>query len=717
MNNPSLINSPDLDSWITFDSEGTVHVRSGKVDIGQRISTALSVLVGEELEIDPARIVIEPPDTAYPNEGMTSGSNSMMHSGHAVRTAAATARRHLLEKAAKKLEVEVDALVMEEGLISVRDTNQSVAYHEVLDNGSFGIAVDPKVTLKVPAKYRWIGKESEPRALRDMVMGAMTYLHDIVLPGMRHARCVRPPNMRARLVSIGADVVARLEVEGIMLIRDGSFVAVVGDDEYPVVRAAERLARAATWESSRINSVDLYGQMTSNACESHPVVDGTPLDAPVTPLQEPPADALLTLAARYDKPYIMHGSIGPSAAAAEADGLGGLKIWTHSQGIQFLKTSISEALGVSLECLVIQHIPGAGCYGHNGADDAAFEAALLALALPGRPVLLKWSRDDEHAWEPYGSAMSMELRASLDTYGKVIDWSHESYSDTHLGRPRPKVGVEGASRVLAALLRENPTPPFRPKPSMVNQAGLHRNIDPYYSFPAVRAVKNLVRDLPLRTSALRCLGGFANIFALESMMDELAYQIGADPVAFRLRHLADPRARDVIEAAADGIDWSRDRDHGVGRGIAFSRYCNSKTYAAIAIELKVNDAAEIDILKAVCAADSGEVADAAGLRMQLEGGVLQAISWTVYEEVLFDQDGITSRDWETYPILNFAQAPPVDVIILDRPGTPPLGAGEASSEPVAAAIANALFDAAGVRARRLPMTPENLRKAAADADG
>ena len=717
MNNPSLISSPDLDSWIKFDAEGTVHVRSGKVDIGQRISTALSVLVGEELEIDPARIVIEPPDTSYPDEGMTSGSNSMMHSGHAVRTAAATARHYLLEKAAIKLKVEVDALVMEEGLISVRDTNQSVAYHEVLDNGSFGIAVDPKVTLKVPAKYRWIGKESEPRAIRDMVTGAMTYLHDLVLPGMRHARCVRPPNMRSRLVSVSADAVARLKVEGITLIRDGSFLAVVGDDEYPVVRGAERLARAATWESSKINSVDLYGQLTSNACESHPVVDGTPWDAPVTPLHEPPADALLTLAARYDKPYIMHGSIGPSAAAAEADGVGGLKIWTHSQGIQFLKTSISEALGVSLEGLVIQHIPGAGCYGHNGADDAAFEAALVALALPGRPVLLKWSRDDEHAWEPYGSAMSMELRASLDTDGMVIDWSHESYSDTHLGRPRPKLGNEGASRFLAALLRENPTPPFQPKPSMVNQAGLHRNIDPYYSFPAVRAVKNLVRDLPLRTSALRSLGGYANIFALESMMDELACQIGTDPVAFRLQHLADPRARDVIEAAADGIGWSRDRDHGVGRGIAFSRYCNSKTYAAIAIELKVNEAAEIDILTAVCAADAGEVVDKAGLRMQLEGSVLQAISWTLYEEVLFDQDGITSRDWETYPILNFAQAPPVDVIILDRPGTPPLGAGEASGEPVAAAIANALFDAAGVRVRRLPLTPENLRKAAADADG
>ena len=516
---------------------------------------------------------------------------------------------------------------------------------------------------------------------------------------------------------LAVEHVWRLEEEGVELIRDGSFLAVVGDDEYQVIQAAERLARTATWDGTTINASDLYEQLTSNARESRPVVDGMPQDVPVPPLHEPPANAALTHAARYDKPYIMHGSIGPSAAAAEVDRGGGLKIWTHSQGIQPLKTSISEALGIPPDNVLIQHVPGAGCYGHNGADDAAFDAALVALALPGRPVLLKWTRDDEHAWEPYASAMSMELRASLDAEGAVIDWSHESYSDTHLGRPRPTLGGEGSSRLLAALHRGNPAPPFLPNLSMARHAGLHRNIDPYYTFPAVRAIKNLVRDLPLRTSALRCLGGYANIFALESMMDELASKIEVDPVTFRLRHLDDPRAHDVIEAAAAGIGWSRDRDDAVGHGIAFSRYCNSKTYAAIAIELTVNDKAEIEIRKVVCAADAGEVVDAAGLRMQLEGGILQAISWTLYEEVLFDQDGITSRDWDTYPILTFAQAPPVDVIIIDRPGEAHLGAGEASSEPVAAAIANALFDAVGIRVRRLPMTPNNLRQVAMCPDG
>ncbi len=716
MSNPSLINSPDLDSWIVLDADGTVHVRSGKVDIGQRISTALSVLVGEELEINPERIVIDAPDTSYPDEGITSGSNSMMQSGNALRYAAATARRHLLENAAKALDAAVDELTMDDGLISVRDTNQSVSYVEAMDGQPFGIPVDPDVPLKAAENYRWIGNETAPRHMADMVTGAMTYLHDMVMPDMLHARPVRPPRYAAQLTALDEAVVERLQSDGINVVRDGSFLAVAGEDEYAVVQAAGRLARAATWASADLNAADLYGQLTSNRRDSRPVINGTPENAPVPALAAPPAAAAKTLSARYEKPYIMHGTIGPSAALAQADATGALKIWSHSQGIQPLRSSMSQALGMDADDLHIQHVPGAGCYGHNGADDVTFDAALVARALPGKPVMLKWTREDEHAWEPYASAMAMELRASLDTNGAILEWSHESYSDTHLGRPRPTGGGEGPARLLAAGYLEDPAPPFVPQPSMVNHAGLHRNIDPYYTFPSVRAVKNLVRDLPLRTSALRCLGGYANIFALESFMDELAAAGGADPLSFRLRHLHDPRARDVLEAAADAIGWFNPRADDVGRGLAFSRYCNSKTYAAIAIELTVDDNAEIEIRNAVVAADAGEVADAAGLRMQLEGGLLQAVSWTLYEEVCFDADGISSRDWETYPILKFGQVPPVQVVIIDRPGEPPLGAGEAASEPVAAAIANALSDATSIRARRLPLTPDNLRAAAMGAD-
>ena len=712
MNNPSLQNNPGLDNWIILESSGAVRIKSGKVDIGQRISTVLSVLVGEELEINPAHIIIDAPDTSYPDEGMTSGSNSIMQAGNALRTAAATARRHLIVKAAKKLGTDTANLIFDGGLISNRDTNQSLTYLEALDGNSFDIPVDPDVTLKSPADYRWIGQAHEPRSITNMVNGTMTYLHDMVLPEMLHARCIRPPNYRARLQSLNDTVVEKLQMDGFNVVCDGSFLAIAGVDEFPVIKAAERLARAASWNCPTLNATDLYGQLTSNACESRPVLNGTPKDAPVPALHAPPATAAVTLTARYDKPYIMHGSIGPSAAMAMADMSGALTVWSHSQGIQPLKSSMAEAIGMNPDDLHIQHVPGAGCYGHNGADDVAFDAALVALAIPGQPVLMKWTREDEHAWEPYASAMSMKLRGSLNADSAIIDWNHETYSDTHLGRPRPTPGGEGPSRLLAALHREEPAPPFQPNPSMANHAGLHRNIDPYYTIQNVRAVKNLVRDLPLRTSALRCLGGYANIFALESFMDELAHHVGVDPVAFRLRHLDDQRAYDVIQAAAKGIGWLKERDDDIGRGLAFSRYCNSKTYAAIAVELSVNEAAEINIHKAVVAADAGEVADRAGLKMQLEGGFLQAVSWTLYEEVKFDADGITSRDWETYPILTFAQAPRVEVIILDRPGEPALGAGEASSEPVAAAIANALFDATQVRVRRLPLSPDNLRQAA-----
>ena len=716
MINPSLIRSPDLDSWISIDQDSRVHVKSGKVDIGQRISTALTILVGEELNIDPAQIIIDPPNTNYPDEGMTSGSNSMMHSGNALRAAAATARRHILVQGAKKLNVKASEVELNDGLISVPGSNQTITYREALNNQPFGILVDESIAFKAPQNYRWIGRDMAPRNLREMVTGTMKYLHDMTKPGMLHARCVRPPNYLSRLESLDINIVKRLEDDGFGVVQDGSFVAVTGEEEFQVIKAAQRLARTAKWIKQSIQDSDIFGQLKKNPRESLPVVKGTPVKKPVPPLEDPPPNAITTLSARYDKPYIMHGSIGPSAAMACAEVSGAISIWTHSQGIQPLRLSIADALNMSPNDIYLQHVPGAGCYGHNGADDAAFEAALIALFDPGRPVLLKWTREEEHAWEPYASAMSMELRGSLDKSGKVIDWSHESYSDTHLARPRSSANGGSPSRLLTTPYLEPPTPAFRPIPSMGNHAGLHRNIDPYYIFPKVRAVKHLVYELPLRTSALRCLGGYANVFAQESIVDELAAEIDIDPVEFRLRHLEDARASDVIRAAANRIDWFTCRDEGSGRGIAFSRYCNSKAYAAIAVELFVNDAAEISITKAVVAADAGEVVDKAGLRMQLEGGFLQAASWTLYEEVRFDANGITTCDWESYPIMTFAQVPDTDVIIVDRLGEPSLGAGEASSEPVAAAIANALFDATGIRARRLPFSPTNLRLAAMHLD-
>ena len=390
-------------------------------------------------------------------------------------------------------------------------------------------------------------------------------------------------------------------------------------------------------------------------------------------------------------------------------------MWSHSQGIYPLRASLAEALGLDLDAVRVIHAPGAGCYGHNGADDAALDAALVACALPGRPVLLKWSRADEHGWEPYGSAMSVDLCASIGSDGRVASWSHEAYSDTHVSRPQPGPGGRGAARLLASRLRERALelPPARP--SLGAHSGLHRNQDPIYDFPARRIVKHLVRDLPLRTSSLRSLGAFLNGLAIEAFVDELAEAAGVDPIEFRLQHLSDPRARAVIEAAA-GRAGSRKPCGGeageVGRGFGFARYKNEKAYAAVAIEVAVDERARVRLRRAVIAADAGEIIDRAGLVSQLEGGLLQAASLTLYEEVGYDAYGITTRDWESYPILDFDNVPLIETVLIECPGEPFLGAGEAAMGPTAGAIANAVYDAVGLRLRRVPFTPDAIRAAA-----
>lgn len=705
--NPSLDNSPNLDDWLSIDRQGRVRVRTGKVDIGQRISTALAMIAAEELDVDYERIEIMRVDTsAAPDEAITSGSNSMQQSGNAVRLATATARRHLLGLAAAALDVNAASLEIADGLIRSRATNRSVTYGELLDGKPFGIAVDLAAKTKSPDAYSIVGRPRTARGMADIVTGKMLFVHDMTMPGMVHARVVRPPHSQARLRNLDAAAVARLDADGIATVRDGSFLAVAGSDEFSVIKAIGRLNAAADWDGrGGLDTRDIFAALTGNERISLPVVAGTPLDAPV-----PPRPAGGTLEVRYERPYHMHGSIGPSAAMAHfADGR--LTLWTHSQGIHVLRKSMAEALDMAIGDIHIHHAPGSGCYGHNGADDAAFDAALTARAMPGTPVLLKWTRGDEHAWEPYGSCMAMELSASLDDSGAVTAWSHETYSDTHLNRPRPGPGGMEPGRLLASRFRAEPQHPPVAPPNMARHAGLHRNLDPLYRFPETRLVKHLVRGLPLRTSAMRTLGGYANVFAIESFMDEMAEAAGADPLEFRLRHLDDPRARAVLETMAQRLDAIA-LASGHGRGIAVSQYTNSKTYAAVGIDLSVGDDAQIQLHRAVVAVDAGQVVDPDSLAAQMEGGVLQAASWTLYEAVEFERDGVISRDWDSYPILRFGNIPAIETIVIERPGDPYLGAGEASSGPAAGAIANALYRATGLRLRRLPFTPDALRRAA-----
>ena len=405
----------------------------------------------------------------------------------------------------------------------------------------------------------------------------------------------------------------------------------------------------------------------------------------------------------------MHASLGPSAALAlwEDDQL---TVWSHTQAPFILRGALAQALRIDASAIRVIHAEGAGCYGHNGADDVALDAALVARALPGQPIMLKWSRADEHAWEPYGSAMVMRLGANLDAAGSIAEWRSDIWSYAH--STRPALGLE-TSGLLASWHLQRPFSPQRARPMGGYHAGAHRNADPIYDLPMKRIVRHAIADSPLRVSALRSLGAYANIFAIESFMDELAATADCDPLDFRLRHLRDERARAVLLAAADHVNWrSRDdsKSDDSGWGMALAQYKNLQCYTAIVVKLRVDrEFGEIQFERVVIAADAGQVVNPDGLSNQLEGGFVQAASWTLHEAVQFDARGITSRDWESYPILSFPQAPVIETLILDRPEMPFLGAGEAAQNPTPAAIANAICDATGTRLREIPFTPEKVK--------
>ena len=714
--NPSLGENPRVEDWITVRPDGFVEVRTGKVEIGQRITTAVTLVAARELGVPFDRVVMEPARTGRsPDEGYTSGSNSMEQSGHAVRLAAATARHELVARAARRLGVDAATLETGEGLVRSRETNRTLRFGELVEGAPLSLPVDPEAVPRSGAGGVARSPRIEPLHLRGLVTGTLRFVHDLRPEGALHARVVRPPHYHAALAGLAEGIEDGLE--GARLVRDGSLLAVAAEDEHRAVRAAARVAAAAQWSSTeKLDERPIRDQLLENRRESFPVRDCRPRDEPVPAL---PPQAPRTVRAVYERPYQMHGSLAPSAALARFDG-GRLTVWTHSQGVYPLRASIAETLGLAPESIDVEHAQGAGCYGHNGADDAALEAALVARAIAGRPVLLKWSREDEHAWEPYGPAMRMELAARLDDAGDVRWWSHETLSDTHVVRARPGATGPQADRFLAPRYLAEPVPEPARAPNLTANGGIHRNATPPYAFPATRIVKHLVHDLPLRVSALRTLGAYANVFAAESFMDELAHAAGADPLDYRRRHLVDARTRAVLDAAAERLGWTARRAgtgprDGSGRGIAVARYKNAKSYCAVAVETRVGDDAVVHLLRAVIAADAGEIVDPDGLAAQLEGGFVQAASWTLLEAVAWDRDGITSRDWESYPILRFDAIPEVETVLLDRPGEPFLGAGEASCGPAGAAIANAVFDATGIRARRLPLTPEHLREAAAES--
>ena len=690
---PGLRAFPRLSDWVRLEPPDRVVAHTGKAEIGQGILTALRLVVAEELDVDPAQVAIETARTGVtPNEGITAGSMSLETSGAALRQAAASLRRLLLERAAAELGVRPHRIAVENGVLTAPGINRPLDYWQ-LPQVAPDFEIRESSAEKRPADHRLVGKRHAPRIdLPAKVRGEPAFVHD--LPCDLHARVVRPPSMHHRLSVIAA----KIENPG-QLVVNGSFVAVAHTDEFSASRLAERVRAAARWRALDVPTMSgsLADHMRENETAALPLDDGRPTPRPVR-------DLATTHHATYSRPFLMHGSLGPSAAWALWQN-GRLLVRSSSQGIELLKAMLAKVFDLEPDQVEVAHSEGAGCYGHNGADDAALDAALVARALPSQAILLKWSRADEHRFEPLGPAMQVELGASIEG-GAVSRWRHDVRGFTHSGRPAPqRPGVD----LLAAWLLDEPFAPSPPQPGRGPESGLHRNALPLYEFPSQEIVKRLCTAAPLRTSSLRSLGAHCNVFAIESFMDELAHATKVPADEFRRRHLAhDPRALAVLNAAvqlARGVDGPR--------GMAIARYKNRQCCAAVVVEVAVSEAAEVVVKRAWIAADAGRVVDRDGLVNQLEGGFVQALSWTLFEEVSFNSQGVTDTDWDDYPILRFSDVPRIETTLLDHPERQPVGAGEALQGPTSAAVANAIFAATGIRPRDLPFTPANLREAAA----
>jgi CO/xanthine dehydrogenase Mo-binding subunit len=694
----SLNGEPMLDAWIRIDANGAVTVFTGKAELGQGIKTALIQLAAEELAVGPGAITLVTADTARtPNEGFTAGSHSMQDSGTAIMNAAAQVREILIHAAAERLQRPADSFHAEDGSIVGAD-GQKIGYGALVSDQLLHVRAAPKSVLLDPKAYRIIGKPLPRVDIPAKFTGGTAYVQDLRLPGMVHGRAVRPPSYGAKLRD--ADVAGVEKLPGVLkVVRDGSYLAVIAEREYQAIQAMRALAASATWDetASLPAQADIFSYLESLPAEPVPVRE----DA----VTMPPGAKIVE--AKYRRAYQMHGSIGTSCAVAHLQD-GTMTVWTHAQGVFPLRGSLAPLLGLPPDKVHCIHVEGSGCYGHNAADDAAADAALLAQALPGRPVRVQWMREQEHSWEPYGPAMLTYVRAALDDQGKIAAWDYLVRSNEHSTRPG------GPGNLMAAWHRSNPVAQPVPKPIPLPEGGGHRNALPLYTLPAARIMYDFVPSMPIRVSALRGLGAYMNIFSIESFMDELAAAAGADPVKFRLRHLDDSRARDVITTAAERFGWSgHQRASGRGRGFAFARYKNLGAYAAIATEVAVDhESGRVRLVRAIAAVDSGQAVNPDGIRNQIEGGILQAASWTLYESVTFDRTRITSRDWSSYPILRFSGVPDIlEVHVIDRPGMPFLGTGEAAQGPISAAIANAIADAAHVRLRELPLTPVRVKAA------
>lgn len=694
----SLDDTPRLDAWIRIDASGTVTVLTGKAELGQGLKTAILQIAAEELKVPFGSLTLVTADThRTADEGYTAASHSIQDSGTAIRNAAAQVREILIGEAARRLSVPAETLRAADG--AVLGTNGArLGYGELISAELLEVEAQPTSTLTPSSAFTVMNRPVPRVDIPDKVTGGAAYVQDRRPPGLLHARMIRPPSYGAEIDRLDAAAVAAMP--GVVKVfRDRNVLAVVAEDEWTAIQAMRRLAAQASWTEQAVLP---DATKLADALTALPSRDSVILDAGM------PGAAGTVVEGRFARPYLAHGSIGPSCAVAEA-GEGGVTVWTHTQGVYPLRQAIAQMLKLPLDKVRCIHAEGAGCYGQNGADDVGADAALIAMALPGRPIRVQWMREQEHAWEPFGPGMVTSVRAVVDAAGAISDWHCEVWSQSHMMRPGP------SGTLLAARDKSDPAPPAPPVALAQPEGGGDRNAIPLYRLPNARVVHHFLPYMPLRGSSMRSLGGYLNVLAIESTIDDLARASGQDPVALRLRLLTDERAQAVIAKAAADFGWAGrpPLPKGGGYGFAFARYKNLEAYCAIAMEIVIDpEAGDVRVRRVSAAADTGEVVNPDGVRNQIEGGLIQSMSWTLFEEVTFDRRRVTSFDWSSYPILRFSSVPErVEVAILDRPGAPFLGVAEAAQGPTGAALANAIRDASGRRLRQLPFTPARIRAA------
>lgn len=681
-----------VDAWLKIAPNGMVTFHTGKVELGTGVRTALAQMIAEELDVSVSSIQLVMGDTELcPDQIGTFGSLTIMLAGPQVRQAAAEARLALVERAAKRLGVSADQIQTAQGMARA-PSGASISYGELAQGPALGRTISGKATLKTPAQFKQIG-QSVPRVeIPAKVCGTHEYVHHVRVPGMLHGRIIRPDMPGATALQID-DSALKTMTGSPKLVRKGQFLAVVADSEDMAVKAAQ--AVKVLWSAAEpLPTPQEVPQLLRSTPSTMRELQRTGQGA------DGLAQAVKTHQADYYVPFQLHASIGPSCAVADvrADRA---TVWSATQTSFLTRGSLATMLGMKPNQVRLIWVEGSGCYGQNGSDDVSGDAALLS-QLVGKPVRVQWMRRQEHQWEPKGAAMSMSVKGGLDARGQIVGWDYAVWSPNHALRPF----YDMAGNMLAGEALG--------MPARYLQAGADRDARPSYAFANSRVVLNLLERSPLRSSSLRGLGSPQNTFANESFIDEMAVLAGADAIDFRVQHLKDERAIAVLRAVEKLAAWDKrpsgQRNKGTGRGVAFVQYNNNSTYVAVSMHVQVDEkTGKVKVEKVCVAHDCGMIVNPDGVRSQVEGNVIQTLSRALLEEVQTTRKEITSVDWASYPIMRFSELPSeIHIELIDRPTVRAVGAGEGAASPIFPALANAIFDATGVRLRSVPFTPERL---------